>query len=66
MLMSDSPWQVLDDRALRECIDQGLSKTKMGEFLCRDIGEIERRMAELGLEERGRPRQPPLRLRSLS
>jgi len=52
MLMPGSPWHTLDDRALCDCINQGMSKVKISEFLCRDIAEIERRTAELGLKDR--------------
>jgi hypothetical protein len=51
MLMPGSPWHTLDDRTLCDCISQGMSKIKLSEFLCRDIAEIERRIAALGLKD---------------
>jgi hypothetical protein len=48
---SGQPWSELDVSDLRELRREGRSIAEIGEYLCREVEEVEDKAAELGLKD---------------
>jgi hypothetical protein len=46
---SGKEWSPMDLADLQNSLTQGSSIEEVAQFLCRDVGEVQRKMAELGL-----------------
>jgi hypothetical protein len=51
---SGQHWSETDLWDLRNSLAHGRSAEEVADFLCRDTDEVRQKMAQLGLEERGR------------